>query len=109
MMHHGARLPQCDWGIGWEEDGVDVLLPQMTAARVLSSLACLRARMRFANGHGAEAIDDSVDARILGRQVSRDGSLIGVLVGYNIESRTGQQHGSLVTCSHLDPRNGPKT
>src|SRR5262249_23245203 len=55
MMHHGARLPRCDWGIGWEEDGVEVLLPQMTAARVLSSLACLRARIRFADGHGAEA------------------------------------------------------
>jgi hypothetical protein len=88
MMHHGARLPRCDWGIGWEEDGVEVLLPQMTAARVLSSLACLRARMRFADGHGAEAIDDIVAAQTLGRQVSRDGSLIGVLVGYSIEART---------------------
>src|SRR5438477_4090217 len=29
MMHHGARLPRCDWGNGWEEDGVEVLLPQM--------------------------------------------------------------------------------
>ena len=87
MMHHGARLPRCDWGIGWEEDGIEVLLPQMTAARVLSSLACLRARMRFADGHGAEAIDDIVAARTMGRQVSLDGSLIGVLVGYSIEGR----------------------
>ena len=88
MMHHGARLPRCDWGIGWEEDGVEVLLPQMAAARVLSSLACLRAGMRFADGHGAEAIDDIVAARTMGRQVSLDGSLIGVLVGYSIEGRT---------------------
>jgi hypothetical protein len=88
MMHHGARLPRCDWGIGWEEDGIEVLLPQMGAARVLSSLACLRARMRFADGHGAEAIDDIVAAKTLGRQVSLDGSLIGVLVGYSIEGRT---------------------
>ena len=63
MMHHGATLPRCDWGIGWEEDGIEVLLPQMSAARVLSSLACLRARMRFADGHGAEAIDDIVAAK----------------------------------------------
>src|SRR5262249_4632344 len=38
MMHHGAMLPRCDWGIDWEADGIEVLLPQMTAARVLSSL-----------------------------------------------------------------------
>jgi hypothetical protein len=88
MMHHGAMLPRCDWGVGWEADGIDVLLPQMTAARVLSSLACLRARMRFEEGHGAEAIDDIVAAASLGRQVSLDGSLIGVLVGYSIEGRT---------------------
>lgn len=87
MMRHGARLPRCDWGIGWEEDGIEVLLPQMPAARVLSSLACLRARMRFADGRGAEAIDDIVAATTMGRQVSLDGSLIGILVGYNIEGR----------------------
>lgn len=88
MMHHGALLPRCDWGIDWEADGVEVLLPQMTAARVLSSLACLRARLRFEDGRRAEAVDDVVAATSLGRQVSRDGSLIGVLVGYSIEGRT---------------------
>ncbi len=88
MMHHGASLPRCDWGIGWEEDGIEVLLPQMTAARVLSSLACVRARIHFEVGRGAEGIDDIVAATALGRQVSRDGSLIGVLVGYSVEGHT---------------------
>jgi hypothetical protein len=87
MMHHAAVLPRCDWGIDWEADGIEVLLPQMGAARVLSSLACLRARMRFEQGHRAEALDDLVAATAMGRQVSRDGSLIGVLVGYSIEAR----------------------
>ncbi len=88
MMHHGAALPRCAWGIGWEADGIEVLLPQMSAARVLSSLACLRARMRFEEGRGTEGIDDIVAAMTMGRQVSTDGSLIGVLVGYSIENRT---------------------
>jgi hypothetical protein len=35
MMHHGAMLRRCDWGIDWEADGIEVLLPQMGAARVL--------------------------------------------------------------------------
>ncbi len=88
MLHHGAVLSGCDWGIDWEADGIEVLLPQMTAARVLSSLACLRARFRFEEGRGAEAFDDLVAAMTLSRQISMDGSLIGVLVGYNIEART---------------------
>src|ERR1700722_11687186 len=37
MMHQGAMLPRCDWGIDWEAGGIEVLLPQMGAARVLSS------------------------------------------------------------------------
>jgi hypothetical protein len=90
LMHHGAVLRNCEWGIGWEADGIEVLLPQMTAARVLCSLACVRARMRFEEGRNAEAIDDLVAALTLGRHVSLDGSLIGVLVGYNIEARTSE-------------------
>jgi hypothetical protein len=88
MMHQGVVLPRCDWGIDWEAGGIEVLLPQIAAARVLSSVACLRARMRFAEGGHADAIDDIVAAACMGRQVSRDGSLIGVMVGYDIESRT---------------------
>jgi hypothetical protein len=90
MMHHGATLPRCDWGIDWEADGIEVLLPQMGAARVLSSLACVRARIRFEEGRRAEALDDLVAALGMGHQVSRDGSLIGVLVGYSIEARIGE-------------------
>jgi hypothetical protein len=87
MMHHGAMLPRCDWGIDWEADGIEVRLPQIGAARVLSSLACLRARLRFQEGQSEQALDDIVAATRMGRQVSRDGSLISVLVGYSIEAR----------------------
>jgi hypothetical protein len=90
MMHQGAALARCDWGIDWEAGGTEVLLPQMGAARVLSSLACIRGRMRFDGGHAAEALDDLVAASYMGRQVSQDGSLIGVLVGYSIEGRMSE-------------------
>jgi hypothetical protein len=90
MMHQGAALPRCDWGIDWEAEGIEVLLPQMGAARALSSLACIRARMRFEEGRIAEALDDLVAATCMGRQVSQDGSLIGVLVGYHIEARMSE-------------------
>jgi len=84
MLHRGARLPRCDWGIGYEE-GYFTPLPHGPAARVLCSLACLRARMRFEAGQSAEAIDDIVAAMTLGRQVSQDSTLFMVLVGYGVE------------------------
>jgi hypothetical protein len=46
--------------------------------------------MRFAEGKNAEAIDDVVAALTLGRHVSLDGSLIGVLVGYAIEAKVNE-------------------
>ena len=89
MMHRGAALPRCAWGIGYE-DGIELLLPHAQAARMLSSLASLRARIRFDDGHTAEAIDDIVAAMTLGRHVSLDGSLITVLVGYMVEHRMSE-------------------
>jgi hypothetical protein len=90
MMYQGAALPRCDWAIDWEAEGIEALLPQMGAARVLSSVACLRARLRFAEGRNRDGVDDLLAALTLGRHVSLDGSLIGVLVGYSIEARIGE-------------------
>lgn len=89
MMHYGAALPHCDWGLVTEE-GVEALLPHAPAARVLSSLAFVRARLRFDDGRPDEAIDDIVSAMTMARHVSIDGSLICVLVGYAIESRANE-------------------
>jgi hypothetical protein len=89
MMHRAAALPHCHWGIGYEE-GIELLLPHAQAARTLSALACLRARIRFEDGRNAEAVEDIVDTITLGRHVSMDGSLITVLVDYAIEQRAGE-------------------
>jgi hypothetical protein len=86
MMHRGAALPQCDWGIGTEE-GIYTRVPQGPAARVLCSLACLRARMRFAERENALAVTDILDGMALARHLSQDSLLIVLLVSYNIEHR----------------------
>jgi len=86
MLHHGAALPRCDWGIGGEE-GVYTRLPQVNAAWTLSALCCLRARQGFEAGRGAEAVDDVVAAWTLGRHVSLEGGFVALLVGYQIEHR----------------------
>jgi hypothetical protein len=90
MMHQGARQPHCDWGLGWEAEGVGLLLPQGNAARVLSSLACLRARIRFEAGEAPSAIEDILAAMTMGRHLSRGGLNIMVLVGYGIDQRSSE-------------------
>jgi hypothetical protein len=87
MMHRGAARPYCAWAIGFE-DGVTTGLPHAEAARVLSSLACLRARIRFEEVRDADAVEDLVAVLILGRHVSQDGYLVSILVRYAIEDRT---------------------
>jgi len=86
MMRRGAALARCDWGVSYE-DGVFLRLPQAPAARVLSALACLRARIRFEEGQSAEAVDDVLAAMTLGRHVSREGGLVILLFAYQIEHR----------------------
>jgi hypothetical protein len=90
MMHYGAAMRNCDWGIDCGEEGVEALLPQLNAARTLATLAFLRARLRFGEGHQAEAIEDVAAAIAMGRHASLDGTLIGVLVGYAIEARANE-------------------
>jgi hypothetical protein len=90
MMHYGAALPDCAWGYGWEEDGVEIRLPNCIAARTLAALACLRARLLFDEGRNAEAIDDIIATLTMARHCTLDCSLIAVLVGYTIEQRLGE-------------------
>jgi hypothetical protein len=89
MLHYGAALGPCDWGIGPEE-GINTMLPHADGAPVLSALACLRARLRFDEGHLAEAVDDLVAALTLGRHVSAHGLNIMLLVGHGIERRASE-------------------
>jgi hypothetical protein len=88
MLHRGAGLSRCDWGINFAEDGIGVLLPHLQAARTLGYLACLRARIHFEQGRNKDAIEDLLAAMTLGRHVSLNGGFIAVLVGYQIERTT---------------------
>jgi hypothetical protein len=90
LMHVGATVRPCDWSIVWKQEGSGTLLPQLSAARVLSALAVLRARISFDDGSAQAAVDDCVAALALARQVSLDGSLIGLVTGYGIEAHVSE-------------------
>jgi hypothetical protein len=89
MMHRGAALRHCDWGIGYEE-GMEHRFPHAEAVRVFSSLVCLRARLLFEERKSNEAIDDIIAVLTLGRHLSQDGSLISILVCYRNERRMAE-------------------
>jgi RNA polymerase sigma factor (sigma-70 family) len=89
MMHRGAALRRCDWGIDLER-GIELSFTPGDAAQALSSLACVRARFRFEEGKTTEAIDDVLAALALARHVSRDGTLDSLWAGADIEQRIGE-------------------
>jgi hypothetical protein len=89
LMHAGAALPHCAWGLGWEEEGVGLLIPQVKAARVLSAIACLRARERFEAGRPTAAIDDILATLTLGRHLAQESINIMLLMDWGIERSAG--------------------
>jgi hypothetical protein len=89
MMQRGAALLRCDWAIDFER-GIDLPATPGDGALILSSLACLRARLRFAEGHNAEAGEDIVAALTLARHVTRTGTLDSLWAGHQIEQRTSE-------------------
>ena len=97
MLHQGAAQRHCDWGVSPDE-GIYVRFPQAPASRVLAALACLRARIRFEEGKGAEAVDDITAALTLGRHISLTGTNLMLLVGFAIE------HLAIETLAHDLPK-----
>ncbi|MGD0615701.1 MAG: hypothetical protein ABSA69_09710 [Verrucomicrobiota bacterium] len=74
----------CDWGIDMSP-GPGTLLPQLAPAKRIAQAARLRAMWDLQHGNQARARDDLVAAFALGRNASRDGTLIGALVQIAIE------------------------
>lgn len=87
LLHDGATMPNCDWGVNWAKEGPGALLPHLAKARALARAACFRARYRWALGETEEAVEDLRAAIILARHVGPDTGnvLIGVLVKIAIE------------------------
>src|SRR5215212_180508 len=54
FLHRAAKLKRCDWGFDYR-DGISMLLPHLTKARVLSRLAGLDARRAFEAHQGDRA------------------------------------------------------
>ena len=69
----------CDWGIDMSP-GPGTQLPHLAPTKKVAQAAQLRAMWNLQYGNQTGARDDLLAAFVLGRNVSRDGTLIGALV-----------------------------
>jgi len=75
----------CDWGIDLSP-GPNAQLPHLARAKAIAQAAGLRAVWDLQHGNQIGARDDLLAAVVLGRNISRDGTLIGTLVQNAIEA-----------------------
>lgn len=85
LRRAAASEVPCDWGIDMS-DGPDTLLPALARFKSVAQVACLRARKDLIEGKQAEARDELIATVVMGRNVSRDGTVISVLVQVAIEN-----------------------
>jgi len=102
LMHRGAALRHCDWGLNLEADGPGTMLPHLAKARQLCRLACLRARWRFERGEDQAAFDDLTAVFRLARHLEQDSILIGILV------RIALERGAITVAAARLPRAKPE-
>ena len=76
----------CDWGIDLLSSGPATLLPHLPRAKQVAQVTQCRAVWDLQQGNQADARADLLAEYVLGRNVSRDGTLIGVLVEHAMEA-----------------------
>lgn len=80
LLRQAARATvPCDWGIDMTK-GPAALLPHLARCKAAAQAARFRVAWALQHGHQADARDDLLASFALGRNVTRDGTLISVLV-----------------------------
>lgn len=85
LLERANQRTYCDWGVDFQEDGAETILPHLAPARGLARLGLLRARQRFSEGRHEAAVNDVLSVMTLARHAGRDRSLVGMLVGHAIQ------------------------
>ena len=86
LVRQAARCnAPCDWGIDMSE-GPAALCPHYACAKAVSIAGRLRVMWALQEGREADACGDLLGTFVLGRNVSRDGTLISALVQSAIEA-----------------------
>jgi hypothetical protein len=100
-IRRAADLPGCRFPRDWTRPSLDMLLPEVQAARTEARFLALAARREAAEGKHAEAIADAVRIGRIGRQIGSEPLLISHLVGLAIDAM------ALDVLADILPRLGP--
>ena len=71
LLRAGSAVPRCDWGLALEK-GPELELPELDAARELSSLVSIRVYDETSHKQPAEALDDVVALLVLSRHIGKE-------------------------------------
>jgi hypothetical protein len=85
FLNRAAKLQRCDWGLDYN-DGIGLLMPQLSRSRDAARLTALHAREAFERGDAKTGWVDTLTIMHLGRHISSDPVMISLLVGTNLES-----------------------
>jgi hypothetical protein len=85
FLGRATKLSRCDWGLDYN-DGVSLLMPHLSRSRDAARLAALDARRAFERHDWQAGWNDALAIIALGRNVSSDPIMIGLVVGSNLES-----------------------
>jgi hypothetical protein len=88
LRRAAASEVPCDWGIDMS-DGPETLLPALARFKSVAQVAGLRARVHLTAGNQEAAREELLAVIAMGRNVSKDGTLISILVQIAIENIVG--------------------
>lgn len=86
LRRAAASSVQCDWGIDILKEGPGTILSHLPKSKAAAVALPLRVTWDLQHGKQNDARDDMVAVLVLGRNVGRDGTLIGMLVQIAIEA-----------------------
>jgi len=89
LLHEGAAVADCAWGINYAKEGPNVMLPHLGKARQLARGAWLRARWLWRRGQREAALADVTAAVRLARHAGVQGreNAVAALVQVAIENQ----------------------
>ena len=85
LLHRAGEMPYCDWGHDLARGGWTPVLPELSKSQMLVRIALLAARFEWSRKHWNKAAQIIRDVFILSHRVGREGTIIGVLVEYDID------------------------
>ena len=85
LRRAAASEVPCDWGIDMS-DGPATLLPALARFKSIAQVVGLRARVYFAEGNQEAAREELLATLAMARNISKDGTLISVMVQVATES-----------------------